>query len=239
MPRSATVLVVDPDPGSSQAVGRWLEAADYSVLMAAGGREGLDTFLSRRPDLVLLEALLPEMDGLELCRRIRSIARTPVIFLSALDRPDERTRGLASGADDYLVKPADADELLGRVSAVLRRAGVSTAPGETLVAGPLRVDARRREVAVSGVDVSLTPLEFSLLQALVERSGEVVSSVDLLNSVWGPEYWDRGLVKWHMMRLRRKLEGAGLPRSAIASVRGVGYGFRIFGEGRTATDSAA
>lgn len=207
-------------------VGVWLESAGYAVLKAQDGREGLDAFLSRRPDLVLLEVLLSELDGLELCRHIRTLGRTPVVFLSSLDTPEERARGLEWGADDYLAKPVDERELLKRLAAILRRTGVTTVPNRVLETGSLRIDVGRQEVSVAGTPTKLTLLEFRLLEALVESADTVASSDDLLNRIWGSDYHDRGLVKWHVTRLRRKLVQAGLPQESIVNIRGVGYRYQ-------------
>ncbi|MBI4235934.1 MAG: response regulator transcription factor [Chloroflexi bacterium] len=223
MAQPATILLVDDDLDARGTWARWLAAAGYRVLLADDGHQALGLFLARQPDLVLLDVIMPQMDGLELCRQIRAVSLVPIVFLSILGAEREKAWGLALGADDYLAKPVGHGELLARIAALLRR----TAPPRQATGLYqdlwLTLDPARHTATAGGHPLSLTPTEFGILRELIQRRGEAVTNVQLLGRVWGPAYQERGLVKWHLSRLRRKLELAGLPLEAIVSVRGVGY----------------
>lgn len=226
------ILVVEDEPDIALALQLLLERAGYQFLAASDGRTGLRLVHAARPDLVVLDIGLPEMDGWAVLERLRDIADTPVLMLTAHGHESDKVRGLRSGADDYLTKPFANNELLARVEVMLRRsrsAGAeSGARGRTEYYddGVVRVDPRTRLVEVEGRQIELTNTEFKLLNVLVRHAGAVLSPRQLLEWVWddptgvGPER-----VKFAVLRLRRKLGWSG-DRSPINAVRGVGYRYR-------------
>lgn len=226
-----TVVVVDDEPNISELVALYLERDGFRVVTATDGASGLLAIRNERPRLAILDVGLPDIDGLELCRRIRATSQLPVIFLTARDGEIDRVLGLELGADDYLTKPFSPAELAARVKAVLRR---SNAPGtsESVQAGRVTVDIGRREVrlappadagdrtAAVPVVVELTTKEFDLLRYLAERPGLALSRQQILDGVWGYDwYGDPRTVDVHIAQVRKKIEGG----AAITTVRGVGY----------------
>jgi DNA-binding response OmpR family regulator len=218
------ILVVEDDPDIVRVVSAVIERAGHRVVVAGDGREGLRAFHERRPDLVVLDVGLPGLDGWEVLERVRELADTPVLMLSAHDLEADKVRGLRGGADDYLTKPFGQHELAARVDTLLRR-GRSTAPvADVYLDDRLEVRFDRREVLVQGEPVALTPLEYRLLGALVRHRGQVLSPEQLLDLAWndplgvGP---DR--VKFSVLRLRRKLGWSEVATSPIEAVRGFGY----------------
>jgi DNA-binding response OmpR family regulator len=218
------ILVVEDDPDIVRVVSAVIERAGHRVVVAGDGREGLRAFHERRPDLVVLDVGLPGLDGWEVLERVRELADTPVLMLSAHDLEADKVRGLRGGADDYLTKPFGQHELAARVDTLLRR-GRSTAPvADVYLDDRLEVRFDRREVLVQGEAVALTPLEYRLLGALVRHRGQVLSPEQLLDLAWndplgvGP---DR--VKFSVLRLRRKLGWSEVSTSPIEAVRGFGY----------------
>ena len=186
---------------------------------------GLKEFFTAQPDVAVVDIMMPNMDGVELCRRIREVSYVPIIVLTALERVDQKVRTFSAGADDYVTKPVSGRELLSRVEACLRRARW---PSIDEVASNysdsyLTVDFTRREVFVDGERKDLTPIEYALLCMFVRRPGEALSSEYLLTNVWGREYDTLGLVKWHVSNLRKKLENKGGKMPPIVTVRGYGY----------------
>jgi two-component system, OmpR family, KDP operon response regulator KdpE len=225
------VLLVDDDPGIRKFVSSNLIARGYEVESVGDGRVAVERIVAAEPDLVILDILLPSLDGLEVCRRVRAESTVPIIMLTA--RGDERDKitALSEGADDYLTKPFSIEELLVRVQAVLRRAGWSSPvsqPTRPLECGKLALDPINRSVSVGDQRWRLTPTEFSLLHLLVSHAGQVLTHQMLLLRVWGPEYsGEHDYLRIYIYRLRRKLrleEGEG---EYIATVPGVGYRFAV------------
>jgi two-component system phosphate regulon response regulator PhoB len=223
-----TILVVEDEPDIRALVVHHLRREGFACRTAATGAEALREVRASLPDLVLLDVMLPEVDGLEVCRRLRADARTaavPVIMLTARADEVDRVVGLELGADDYVAKPFSPKELVARVRAVLRRARARAAPGEALRAGALVLDPSRRAVQLAGAPVALTPKEFDLLHALMEAAGRVLSRETLLNRVWGYARADEiesRTVDVHVRRLRAKLGDEG---RRIGTVKSVGYRF--------------
>ena len=208
----ARVLVVDDEQDLLWALSRSLGTAGYEIFTARTGNEALSLARRHRPDLVILDIMIPQPDGLEVCRRLRGdpvLSDVPILFLTARRSVEDRLRGLEDGGDDYLIKPFDIRELRARVTALLRRTRVSIEPrSRELAVGEVRLDPAVRQVVARGKSVQLTPLEFDLLYHLMAHPGELFSSQELLQAVWGhtPESRDYGLVRWHMMNLRHKIE---------------------------------
>jgi DNA-binding response OmpR family regulator len=224
-----TILVVEDDPHTAEIVRLYLNRDGYDVMVAADGAQGLRLARERRPSLIVLDLMLPGMDGFEVCRNLRAEAdNVPVIMLTARVEEDDRLQGLDLGADDYVTKPFSPRELAARVRAVLRRTGRDRAEngGEVLSHGDLTVDLGRRQVVMGGRDVKLTPTEFRLLVYLMRSAGQVVPRERIIERVFGYDFdgLDRTL-DTHLSNLRRKLE-IGLPgRRVIETVYGVGYRF--------------
>ncbi len=222
------VLIVDDELPVRDALGRKLQREGFGVTLAANGLEGLRAFHADRPDLVILDVLMPEMGGLTVCKRIREIAETPVMMLSAHAVTEEDiVEGLNVGADEYLVKPVRLNEFVARVRALLRR--VQMAVTETEVEyndGHLNIDLQRRHVYVNKEKVHLTPTEFKLLVVLLESAGRVVSQRELLEQVWGPEYVDDVYYpRVYISQLRHKIEPDSTNPTYILTEHRVGYRF--------------
>jgi DNA-binding response OmpR family regulator len=222
------VLVIEDDADIALGVQTVLGRNGFEVTTATEGREGLRVFHSKRPDIVVLDVGLPEMDGWTVLERIRELSEVPVLMLTAHGQEADKVRGLRSGADDYLTKPFGNAEFIARLQALLRRtAGFEHKAAQIYDDGSIRVDFAAHEVQVDGKPVELTATEFRLLAALVRHRGQVLSPVKLLDLVWSDPFGvgpDR--VKYSVMRLRRKLgatTGAGSP---IEAVRGFGYRYR-------------
>lgn len=219
------VLIIDDEPEVAQLLQECLEAEGYEVLTAGDGREGLRQFFEHRPDLVVLDVLMPEMDGLELCRRIREVSSVPVLFLSARGAEMDKVQGLTIGGDDYVTKPVSLKELVARVEAILRRARLAE-PRELVTLyhdGVLTIDLARHEVSVRGAKTPLTPLEYKLLLYLVQNAPRVLSLDQILETVWGAEYESPENIKGYVSQLRRKIEADPENPTLILNVRGVGY----------------
>lgn len=221
------VLIVDDDPTITDVVTRYLERDGFRVDAERDGQDGFDRAVSDPPDLLLLDLMLPSMDGLEICRRLRAIAPVPVIMLTAKGDEDARVIGLELGADDYMAKPFSAKELVARVRAVLRRSdgalATSTNGTTVLVDDDLTVDVAAYEATVSGRVIALTPREFELLAFLLRHPRRAFRREEILEEVWGFRYGDTSTVTVHVRRLREKIEAdPGSPRR-IATVPGVGY----------------
>lgn len=217
------VLVVEDDEAIRQLMLRVLEGEKYLVGSAADGEEGLKEFFSWQPDLVVLDVMLPQMDGLTLLGRIREVSDAAVIILTALGRDHQKVHGLRSGADDYLSKPFSVPELLARVEALLRR--VKEAPKIEAVYEDqvLHMDFLRHQVQVRRQEAELSPTEFRLLTALVKNTGMVMSTERLLDLVWGDAEGDPANVRVYISSLRRKLEGGSEQPQLIETVREFGY----------------
>ncbi|MES1248370.1 MAG: response regulator transcription factor [Actinomycetota bacterium] len=222
-PTGASILVVEDDAEIAELMRDFLEAEGFSVRHAGSSRETREQVALARPDLVLLDVMLPDESGFDICRRLRRDSDVPVLFLSARDSDADKIRGLGLGGDDYIVKSATPAEVVARVKAVLRRA--SPAPGHrTLRFGELAVDLPAHEVSRGGTKVDLTAREFELLRILVENPRQVFSRDQLFELVWG-SFGDRSTVAVYVARLRQKIEpDPGRPRY-IVTVWGAGYRF--------------
>jgi DNA-binding response OmpR family regulator len=222
--QGARILVVDDDADVRGLVRELLERAGASVREAADGREALRVLYDVRPEVIVLDVTMPELDGWQTLERIRDLTAVPVLMLTARDTELEKVRGLKQGADDYVTKPFGRQELLARVEALLRRSAGRTDWGpdrETYGDGRVSVDVTRAEVRVGDDEIQLTPLEFRLLVTFMRNPGQVLSRDQLLELVWGhPEAVDAGQVKVTVSYLRRKLGDAG---GLIETVRGFGY----------------
>jgi DNA-binding response OmpR family regulator len=221
----AKVLIVDDEPAVLTFLKRLFEEAGHQAATAPDGAAGLREFFGFQPDVSVVDMMMPVMDGVELCRRIREVSYAPIVVLTAMDRVDDKVRTLGAGADDYVTKPVSGRELLARVEACLRRSRwpTATASNPAYSDSHLSVDFARREVYVDGERKELTPIEYSLLSLFVRRPGEALSTEFLLTQVWGREYDTLGLVKWHVSNLRKKLENRQGRQPPIATVRGYGY----------------
>jgi DNA-binding response OmpR family regulator len=216
------ILVVEDEETIAEFVSMGLSYAGFQVAVARDGSEGLEMFRRQKPSLVILDVMLPEIDGFTVLRRIRLQSETPVLMLTARGDVDDRVQGLEYGADDYLPKPFKFKELLARVRALLRRAHVDVVPA--LHAGPLSLRRDTREVTVDGAPLVLTPREFDLLEFLLTHPRQVFTRETILNRVWGYDFvGETNVVEVHVSALRQKL---GAHRELIQTVRGVGYTLR-------------
>lgn len=232
------VLLVDDDPTVLEVCRSYLEQAGFRVHAAADAFAALHRVARDRPDLVVLDRMLPGLDGIEVCRRIRSSSPVPVIMLTALGSEDDRIAGLEAGVDDYLAKPFSPRELTLRVRSVLRRAlaveaataPAAGSPAAVIERGPLRIDVAAHTVDLDGRRVNLTQREFELLAFLARRPGTVFSREDLLSGVWGWSHGDLSTVTVHVRRLREKIEADAANPRLLVTVWGYGYRFDDPGE---------
>jgi len=229
----ARILVVDDEPAVLKVLVTRLQLAGYQVYSATNGEEALESFHRDSPDLIVLDVMLPKMDGFAVCRRIRAESVVPIIFLTALEAISERVAGLDLGADDYLLKPFSPKELEARIRCVLRRIDKEQIPGMPnsglILVTDIKIDTNRRQVFKSDERIRLTGMEFSLLELLVSRSGEPFSRGEILKEVWGytPErHVDTRVVDVHISRLRSKLEADPANPELILTARGTGYLFQ-------------
>ena len=228
----ATVLVVEDDDETRAALTRELSGRGYRVVEAADGRTALERWAARRPDVVLLDLGLPDIDGVDVIGRMRREANTPIVILSGRYDEHEKVAALDRGADDYVTKPFGVDELNARLRVALRRSGGPSADDHgRLAAGPLVLDTAVHEVRVDGERVELTPREFEILRVLLSQAGRIVTKGHLLRSVWGEAYrGEDSYVYVHVSQLRRKLAAAdrsGALRDLIVTEPGVGYRIAI------------
>ncbi len=222
------VLVADDEPNLVRFVRTNLESVGYSVLCAADGTTALRLSEEANPNLIMLDVMLPDMDGFEVCRRIREYSDVPIIMLTARGDEADKVTGLNAGADDYLTKPFGAEELLARVKALLRRArfGQVQLPA-AYASGDLHVDFRRHRVTLRSQEVRLSSTEFRLLEQLARHAGSVVSHKDLLTTVWGSEYRDDvEYIRVYIRHLRQKIEDDPAKPRYIVTQPGVGYRLR-------------
>jgi DNA-binding response OmpR family regulator len=230
MPDSSTILLVDDEDSIQKLLAYPLEREGYRVLQARDGVEALERFASERVDLVVLDIMLPKLDGLEVCKRLRAESEVPIIMLTARDDELDKVLGLELGADDYITKPFSIREFRSRVRALLRRAAVSRQideDGELISAQGLTIDLARRLVEVEGNRVQLTYVEFELLRILASHPGRVYSRRMLLEALWGgADYREPRTIDVHVRHLREKLEPDPAEPEYILTVRGVGYRFR-------------
>ena len=220
--RVQTVLVVEDETSIASFVALYLKNAGFRVQTAGTGQEALDGIGRERPDLVVLDLMLPDLDGIEVCRRIRRTSDLPILMLTARDEDVDKIIGLEVGADDYLTKPFNPRELVARVKSILRRSVTERRELQTrqITHGKLAIDAGRREVQVDGEEIQLAPKEFDLLWELLDHHGVVLTRDQLLERVWGYTFaGDTRTVDVHVRQLRRKLGDA----SPIVTVWGVGY----------------
>ena len=225
-----TILVIDDDQDLTVMLRAQLERRNYRVVVASNGREGLQKAYQARPDLIILDIMMPEMDGWEVCQRLRELSNVPIIMLTARNIKGDIVKGLESGADDYLTKPFSAVELEARIQAVLRRSestdGKNKSRSSFYSNGYLTIDFDRRNVKVRGEMIELTPTEFKLLSCLVRNEGRVLPHRYLLTEVWGPEYADEvDYVKLYVRYLRLKIEEDPSEPVYIQTEWGVGYRF--------------
>jgi DNA-binding response OmpR family regulator len=231
MPDSSTILLVDDEDSVQKLLAYPLEREGFRVLQARDGEEALERFAADHVDLVVLDVMLPKLDGLEVCKRLRAESQVPIIMLTARDDELDKVLGLELGADDYITKPFSIREFRSRVRALLRRAAVVRQPtspdADVIAADGLRIDVARRSVEVRSRPVQLTYVEFELLRTLAAHPGRVYSRRMLLESLWGAaDYREPRTIDVHVRHLREKLERDPADPEYILTVRGVGYRFR-------------
>jgi len=229
MTNAATILLVDDEESVQKLLTYPLEREGYRVVQARDGEEALERFDADGVDLIVLDLMLPKVDGLEVCRRVRATSSVPIIMLTARDDEVDKVLGLELGADDYITKPFSIREFRSRVRALLRRAQLSTVDqrGETIEHEGLAIDLARRSVEAHGVGVQLTYVEFELLKTLAAHPGRVYSRQSLLEALWGSaDFRDPRTIDVHIRHLREKIEVDPREPEYIFTVRGVGYRFR-------------
>lgn len=219
------ILVIDDDRTLLGLLRRSLEKAGYRFIGVTNGIDGLQSVYKDQPDLVILDVMMPRMDGWETCLRIREVSQVPIIMLTAKEEEADKVKGFECGADDYVTKPFSFAELTARVGAVLHRArrGKPAEVPRVYIFDELVVDVDHKEVSVQGQPVDLTPTEFELLVCLAENAGRTVTHERLLARVWGDEYVDTGYVKRYIWYLRRKIERDPSNPEYIITERGFGY----------------
>jgi DNA-binding response OmpR family regulator len=231
MPEPPTILLVDDEDAVQKLLTYPLEREGFRVVSARDGQEALDLFAVENPDLVVLDIMLPRVDGLEVCKRLRARSTVPIIMLTARDDELDKVVGLELGADDYITKPFSIREFRSRVRALLRRAKLPPYQGEDgdelISADGLKIDVARRTVELEGTPVQLTYVEFELLRTMASHPGRVFSRKTLLEELWGgSDYREPRTIDVHVRHLREKLERDPREPEFIHTVRGVGYRFR-------------
>ena len=228
---SQRVLVVDDEPQIRRALRLVLRANGYDVAEVGTGEGALDALVIQPFDLMILDLMLPDVDGVEVCRRLREWSRLPVVVLSAHGEEEVKVRALDEGADDYVTKPFSAPELLARMRSAMRRASVNTAPSEPIVrtgGGDVEIDLVRRQVTRGGQEVHLTPTEYDLLRVLTTEVGRVITHGNLLRTVMGRGYEDAtGTLRVHIASLRKKLEANPARPRIIVTEPGIGYRLQV------------
>jgi two-component system, OmpR family, KDP operon response regulator KdpE len=224
----AKILIVEDEPQMRRAVGAGLRANGFEVLLAESGEQALDMIPLDRPDVILLDLTLPNIDGLDVVRELRQWSATPVVVLSARGEERDKVRALDLGADDYLTKPFGMDELLARIRVALRHAASATVDPEPVVHdGDLTVDFAKRDVRLAGQRVHLTPTEYELLRALISQSGKVLTHHMLLSQVWGPaSAYETQYLRTYINQLRKKIEVDPAHPRRIINEPGIGYRYR-------------
>jgi DNA-binding response OmpR family regulator len=226
---AATILLVDDEESVQKLLTYPLEREGYRVVQARTGEEALERFAAQEIDLIVLDLMLPRIDGLEVCRRVRATSTVPIIMLTARDDEVDKVLGLEIGADDYITKPFSIREFRSRVRALLRRAQLSVQQdrGEEVEVAGLRLDTARRAVTAQGSPVQVTYVEFELLRTLLSHPGRVYTRQQLLESLWGSaDYRDPRTIDVHIRHLREKIERDPSEPEYLFTVRGVGYRFR-------------
>lgn len=224
------ILIIEDESSFSEALSFLLEKEGYSTAIAETGKEGLAIFNSETFDLVLLDLMIPEVSGIDVCRTIRTSSQVPIIMLTAKDTEIDKVVGLELGADDYVTKPYSSRELVARIKAVLRRGSLdsdttSTSSGIHEIAG-IRMDVDRHQVSVNGTAISLPLKEFELLEFLLRNAGRVLTRGQLIDRVWGGDYYgDTKTLDVHIKRLRSKIENDPANPALIQTIRGLGYKF--------------
>ena len=223
-----TILVVEDEPSLAETVQYSLQREGFTVVAVEDGERAMDRFRAERPALVLLDLMLPKLSGLDVCRLIRAESTVPIVILTAKDGEADKVAGLELGADDYVTKPFSMRELVSRIRAQLRRAGMSgdRRSDDVLRGGPVELDVARHEARVRGDPVKLTPKEFELLEVFLDRRGRLLTRDFLISEVWGPDYFgDTKTLDVHVKRLRQKLEMDPHQPVHLVTVRGLGYRF--------------
>lgn len=225
------VLIVEDEISFSDALAYLLKKESYEVEVAVNGAEAIERFQTFNPDLILLDLMIPEVSGTEVCRVIRSTSQVPIIMLTAKDSEIDKVVGLELGADDYVTKPYSSRELLARMKAVMRRNSVDSAgieEGALLTAGSVRMDLDKHQVTVNSVAVTFPLKEFELLEFLMRNSGRVLTRSQLIDRVWGNDYFgDTKTLDVHIKRLRAKIEEDPANPKIIHTIRGLGYKLEI------------
>jgi two-component system response regulator RegX3 len=225
------VLIVEDEISFSDALAYLLKKESYEVEVAVNGKDAIDLFNSFSPDLILLDLMIPEVSGTEVCRVIRSTSQVPIIMLTAKDSEIDKVVGLELGADDYVTKPYSSRELLARIKAVMRRnsnEGASFDEGVELTVGPIRMELDKHRVTVNSTPVTFPLKEFELLEYLMRNSGRVLTRSQLIDRVWGNDYFgDTKTLDVHIKRLRAKVEADPANPTIIHTIRGLGYKLEI------------
>ncbi len=227
--RKTTILTADDDPQLLRLIARNLELEDYQVLVASDGQQALEQIEQHVPDLVLLDVMMPRMDGFTVCQRVREFSAVPIIIVTARGQDQDKVRGLDLGADDYLTKPFSIEELLARVRAVLRRAQFTAseqahAMHTTTTIGDLTIEYAQHLVRMGGREIELTPTEYRILAYLAQNAGHVVTQDLLLERIWGTEYVGEGhMLQVNINRLRHKIEPDPMHPRYILTKVGIGY----------------
>jgi two-component system response regulator RegX3 len=230
LPESARVLVVEDETALAESISYNLVREGFAVTTAADGHQALERFRAEGPAIVVLDLMLPTLSGLDVCRAIRAESQVPIVILTAKDAEADKVAGLELGADDYVTKPFSMRELVSRVRAHLRRAGMVQPTVEPtagrLAGGPVEMDPERHEAFVRGEPVQLTPKEFELLEAFLAKKGRLLTRQFLIDEIWGPDYFgDTKTLDVHVKRLRQKVEENPHEPHHILTVRGLGYKF--------------
>jgi len=226
--KQTQILIIDDEPPIRRALRVGLEHNGYDVILAATGTEGLDMVASHRPDLIILDIGLPDMEGLDTCRQLREWGKAPIIILSVREDQHFKIAALDSGADDYLTKPFSSEELLARIRAIMRRANAIGTDGPVVTTGGLHMDFARRHVTVDNTTIHLTPTEYELLRYMALHPDRVVTHRQLLTKVWGEQYAeDVHTLRVHMANLRNKIESNPARPHHLQTEHRIGYRFRI------------
>jgi len=220
------ILVVEDEESFREGVSFILSKEGYEVIDAADGNDAIIKFEREGADLILLDVMLPGLSGLEVCKKLRTLTKVPIIMLTAKDTELDKVLGLEIGADDYITKPFSSRELLARVKAILRRTGSVDVKSAIMEIGPVRVDTERHTVSVEGLDQSLPLKEFDLLVYLMQNAGRVLTRTQLIDRIWGSDYFgDTKTLDVHVKRLRSRIEKDAANPKFIQTIRGLGYKF--------------